>query len=48
MYTGDLHRTDVVCRRLLHKMIDPLDAIDWMDPWHDIFHVGNDRVFSMY
>ena len=36
LYTTDLRKLDVHCRKLLRRVVGPPADIDWNQPWHTI------------
>ena len=40
-YKQDLHRFDVLQRRLLRSVVRPPRNVDWTQPWHEILHQWN-------
>ena len=38
IYKQDLHRFDVLQRRLLRSVVGPRRNVDWTQPWHEILH----------
>ena len=46
IYKQDLHRFDVLQRRLLDSVVGPPRDVDWTQPWHEILHQWNGRIQS--
>ena len=46
IYKQDLHRFDVLQRRLLRSVVGPPRNVDWTQPWHEILHQWNGRIQS--
>ena len=46
IYKQDLHRFDVLQRRLLRSVVGPPRNVDWTQPWHEIFNQWNGRIQS--
>ena len=40
----DLHRFDVLQRRVLRSVVGPPRNVDWTQPWHEILHHWNGRI----
>ena len=44
IYKQDLHRFDVLQRRLLRSEVGPPRNVDWTQPWHEILRQWNGRI----
>ena len=44
IYTSDLQKLDVHCRKLLRRVVGPPADIDWNEPWHTILHAWHRRI----
>ena len=44
IYTTDLRKLDVHCRKLLRRVVGPPADIDWNQPWHTILHAWHRRI----
>ena len=44
IYTSDLQKHDVHCRKLLRRVVGPPADIDWNQPWHTILHAWHRRI----
>ena len=44
IYTNDLRKLDVHCRKLLRRAVGPPADNDWNQPWHTIRHVWHRRI----
>ena len=44
IYTNDLRKLDVHCRKLLRRVVGPPADIDWNQPWHTILHSWHNRI----
>ena len=44
IYTSDLQKLDVHCRKLLRRVVGPPADIDWNQPWHTILHAWHRRI----
>ena len=45
IYTNDLRKLDVHCRKLLRRVVGPPADIDWNQPWHTILlHSWRNRI----
>ena len=40
IYTNDLRKLDVHCRKLLRRVVGPPSDMDWNQPWLTILHAG--------
>jgi len=44
IYQQDLHKLDILHRKLLRSVCGPPGNIDWSCPWHEILHEWHERV----
>ena len=44
IYTSDLQKLDVHCRKLFRRVVGPPADIDWNQPWHTILHAWHRRI----
>ena len=44
IYTIDLRKLDVHCRKLLRRVVGPPADINWNQPWHTILHAWHRRI----
>ena len=46
IYTTDLRKLDVHCRKLLRRVVGPPADIHWNQPWHTILHAWHRRIYQ--
>jgi len=44
IFTSDLQKFDVHCRKLFRRVVGPPAEIDWNQPWHSILHAWHRRI----
>ena len=44
IYTSDLRKQNVHCRKLFRRVVCPPPGIDWNQPWHTILHAWHRRI----
>ena len=44
LYTTDLRKLDVHCRKFFRRVVCPPVDIDWNQPWHTILHAWHRRI----
>jgi len=44
VYQNDLHQIDVLCRKLLRRVVGPPGDVDWSKPWHEVLHAWHEKL----